>query len=83
MQSIMTPSGWLDTLGGLGSGEFRQAYENLDVNLRYQLTENFTLFADLANLTNEKYVAYQDNRNQPSEVEQIGRRYLFGVRVSF
>jgi TonB-dependent receptor len=76
-------SDWLDTLGGLGSGEFRQKYENLDVSLRYQLTENFTLFADLANLTDEKYIAYQDNRNQPSEVEQIGRRYLFGVRFAF
>lgn len=76
-------SDWLDTLGGLGSGEFRQEYENVDVSLRYQLTDNFTLFADLSNLTDEKYIAYQDNRNQPSEVEQIGARYLFGVRFSF
>lgn len=76
-------SDWLDTLGGLGSGEFRQAYENLDVSLRYQLTDNFTLFADLSNLTDEVYVAYQDNKTQPTEVEQIGARYLFGVRFSF
>jgi TonB-dependent receptor len=76
-------SDWLDTLGGLGSGEFRQGYENLDVSLRYQLTDNFTLFADLANLTNERYIAYQDNRGQPSEVEQIGSRYLFGLRFNF
>jgi TonB-dependent receptor len=76
-------SDWLDTLGGLGSGEFRQRYENLDVSIRYQLTENFTLFADLSNLTNEKYIAYQDNREQPSEVEQIGSRYLFGIRFNY
>jgi outer membrane receptor protein involved in Fe transport len=47
------------------------------------LTDNFTLFADLANLTNEKYIAYQDNRGQPSEVEQIGSRYLFGIRFNY
>ena len=76
-------SHWLDTLGGMGSGEYRQGYENLDVSLRYELTENLTLFADLANLTNEKYIAYQGTPATPTEVEQIGSRYLFGVRFGF
>lgn len=76
-------SDWLDTLGGFGSGEFRKGYENLDVSVRYALTENFTLFADLANLTNEKYIAYQGTDAMPTEVEQIGSRYLFGVRFSY
>ncbi|MBB4860930.1 TonB-dependent receptor [Novosphingobium chloroacetimidivorans] len=76
-------SDWLDTLGGFGSGEFRKGYENLDVSLRYALTENFTLFADAANLTNEKYIAYQGTEAMPTEVEQIGSRYLFGVRFSY
>lgn len=76
-------SHWLDTLGGMGSGEYRQGYENLDVSLRYALTDNFTLFADLANLTNEKYIAYQGTPATPTEVEQIGSRYLFGVRFNF
>ncbi|MBB3981906.1 TonB-dependent receptor [Sphingobium fontiphilum] len=76
-------SDWLDTLGGLGSGEYRKGYENLDVSLRYALTDNFTLFADLANLTDEKYIAYQGSAATPTEVEQIGARYLFGARFSF
>lgn len=76
-------SHWLDTLGGLGSGEYRQGYENLDVSLRYEINKNFTLFADLANLTNEKYIAYQGTPATPTEVEQIGSRYLFGVRFGF
>lgn len=76
-------SDWLDTLGGLGSGEFRQSYDNLDVSIRYQLTDNFTLFLDASNLTDAIYVAYQDNELQPTEVEQIGRRFLGGVRFSF
>lgn len=76
-------SNWLDTLGGFGSGEYRKGYENLDVSLRYELNENLTLFADLANLTDEKYIAYQGTTATPTEVEQIGSRYLFGVRFSF
>ncbi|MBJ7442740.1 MAG: TonB-dependent receptor [Sphingobium sp.] len=76
-------SNWLDTLGGFGSGEYRKGYENLDVSLRYALNDNLTLFADLANLTDEKYIAYQGTTATPTEVEQIGSRYLFGVRFSF
>ncbi|MGC6329616.1 TonB-dependent receptor [Rhizorhabdus sp. FW153] len=76
-------SSWLDTLGGFGSGEFRKGYENLDVSLRYALNENLTLFADLANLTDEKYIAYQGTPATPTEVEQIGARYMFGVRFAF
>ncbi|MHA3790617.1 TonB-dependent receptor domain-containing protein [Sphingomonas sp. YL-JM2C] len=74
---------WLDTLGGLGSGEYRQGYGNLDVSLRYTLTDNLTLYADLANLTNETYVAYADTPEHPTEVERIGSRYLFGLRFNF
>jgi TonB-dependent receptor len=74
---------FLDTLGGLGAGEFRQGFENLDVTARYALTDNITLFADLANLTDETYVAYEGTPATPSEVERIGERYLFGVRFNF
>lgn len=76
-------SDWADTLGGLGAGENRKGYENLDVSLRYALTDAFTLYADLANLTDEKYIAYADTVTHPTEVEQIGARYMFGVRFSF
>jgi TonB-dependent receptor len=76
-------SDWEDTLGGLGAGETRKGYENLDVSLRYAINENLTVFADLANLTDEYYVAYTGGPDLPSEVEQIGERYLFGVRVSY
>lgn len=74
---------YLDTLGGLGAGEFRDGYENLDVTLRYAINDNLTLFADLANLTDEIYVAYEGTPATPSEVEQIGSRYLFGIRFNF
>lgn len=76
-------SDFLDTIGGLGAGEFRQGFENIDVTARYALTPNITLFADLANLTNETYVAYEGTPATPSEVEQIGSRFLFGARFNF
>jgi TonB-dependent receptor len=78
---------WADTLGGLGLGsggdEFRKAYGNLDLTLRYALTSNLTLFADASNLTDETYIAYEGDTNHPSEVEQIGRRFMAGVRFNF
>jgi len=78
---------WADTLGGLGLGsggdEFRKAYGNLDLTLRYALTTNLTLFADASNLTDETYIAYEGDTNHPSEVEQIGRRYMAGLRFNF
>lgn len=74
---------WLDSIGGLGAGESRKGYGNLDVTMRYRLNDNLTLFADAANLTNEKYIAYEGDPNLISEVEQIGSRYLFGVRFDF
>lgn len=76
---------YLDTVGGLGigDGESRGAYENLDITLRYAVTENFTIYADLANLTNEVYTAFDGSKEFPVEVEQIGSRYMFGVRFDF
>jgi TonB-dependent receptor len=79
---------WLDTLGGLGVGagtgdEYRKEYENLDIALRYALNDNFTLFADFANLTDAEYIVYQGTEQLPTEVEQIGRRTMFGLRFNF
>ncbi|SEJ61875.1 TonB-dependent receptor [Sphingomonas sp. OV641] len=79
---------WLDTLGGLGIGagsgdEYRAGYDNLDVAIRYAITDNIGVYADLNNLTNAIYWAYQGDESRPTEVEQIGRRFLFGIRFNF
>jgi len=80
-------SDWVDTLGGFGVGstgdEKRRAYDNLDIAIRYALTPNVTLFLDANNLTNALYIAYEGDRSNPTEVEQIGRRFLGGVRFNF
>ena len=78
---------WLDTLGGLGLGggsdEYRAGYDNVDVAIRYSVTPNLSLYADLSNLTDAIYSAYQGNAGRPTEVEQIGRRYMGGIRFNF
>ncbi|MEY4722094.1 MAG: hypothetical protein RIQ46_1819, partial [Pseudomonadota bacterium] len=76
-------SDWLDALGGFGSGESRKGYDNLDVSLRYKVNEAMTLFADASNLTDAVYVAYEGTKDKPTEVEQIGERYMFGLRFNF
>lgn len=77
---------WLDTLAGFGlagGDEYRAGYDNLDVAIRYAITDNLGVYADLNNLTDAVYWAYQGQENRPTEVEQIGRRYMFGVRFNF
>lgn len=81
-------SDYLETLsigtGGTTTGdEFRGGYTNVDVAIRYDITPNISLFADLNNLTDAKYTAFQGTRARPTEVEQIGRRYLAGIRFGF
>lgn len=80
-------SDWVDTLGGFGAGstgdERRAGYANLDVALRYQVVDGIVLFFDATNLTDEIYVAYLGQRDRPTEVEQIGRRFMGGVRFNF
>ncbi|QHL91595.1 TonB-dependent receptor [Sphingomonas changnyeongensis] len=76
---------WLETLGiGTGGGatgdEFRGAYDNLDLAIRYDISPRLGLFIDMNNLTDARYTAFQGDRSRPTEVEQIGRRYMFGVR---
>lgn len=80
-------SDWVDTLGGFGVGstgdEKRRAYDNLDIAIRYAVTPNVTLFLDANNLTDALYIAFEGDRSKPTEVEQIGRRFLGGVRFNF
>jgi len=75
---------WVDTLSFEGFGDqSRKAYGNLDFSFRYAINYRFTVFLDANNLTNEKYIAYEGDVSHPTEVEQIGRRYLAGIRFSY
>ncbi|WP_333587156.1 TonB-dependent receptor [Phenylobacterium sp.] len=74
---------WQDTIGGIGSGEYRAATESLDLSLRYAVNRNLTVFLDANNLTDEVYVAYEGSERFPTEVEQIGSRWMAGLRFTY
>lgn len=77
-------SEWIDTLSFAGFGDnIRDGYESLDLSLRYAVNDNVSVYFDANNLTDETYVAYEGDRQHPTEVEQVGRRFLAGVRFRF
>lgn len=77
-------SDWIDTLSFNGWGDqTRKAYENLDLSLRYAVNDHISLYFDANNLTDETYIAYEGDLDHPTEVEQIGRRVLAGLRFRF
>jgi outer membrane receptor protein involved in Fe transport len=51
--------------------------------MRYDITKNFALYADINNMTDERGTRYQGTPNRPYEIEGFGRRFLFGVRANF
>lgn len=62
------------------------ARDRLDAGVSYDITENFTLSADVSNiLANpfENYTAYQPGRTSPIDVRDEGRYFGFGLRFRF
>lgn len=77
-------SEWIDTLSFAGFGDqMRDGYESLDLSVRYAVTDNVSVYFDANNLSDETYVAYEGDALHPTEVEQVGRRYLAGLRFRF
>lgn len=77
-------SEWIDTLSFAGFGDqMRDGYESLDLSVRYAVTDNVSVYFDANNLSDETYIAYQGDALHPTEVEQVGRRYLAGLRFRF
>ena len=78
---------WLDEVFPSGSSANSNLYwdatERLDLSVRYQVNETYSLFLDANNLTNERGFRYQGTEDRPYEIEGFGRKYLMGVRASF
>lgn len=77
---------YLDALGeDAETDRMIRSHFQLDMSARYQITRNFQLFADLVNLNNAKFTAYQrgeggDRLLQFEEYRWTGK---FGVRATF
>ena len=55
----------------------------LDLSVRYQVSDNIEWFFDGSNLTDEQSIRYADSKNYPIEIESFGERYMMGVRVKY
>lgn len=65
--------------------EFRDAYTQYDVNLRWNVTPSLQIYADGVNLTGEKDVRYYQGGRVPlfAQVQDFGASYQIGLRASF
>lgn len=75
---------WLDDISVDASRDlYWDATQRVDLSVRYEAVKNFTLYADVVNLTDEAGIRYEGDESRPYEVESFGRRFLFGVRATF
>jgi TonB-dependent receptor len=74
---------WLITAAGRGNlPEFNEAYGSLDASASYNINDNFTVFLEGVNLTDEVRI---ENNNAVRRIgnETFGSRFFFGVRAKF
>lgn len=58
-------------------------YGQLDASMSYNISDQFTVFAEATNLTNERYWGYTKRTDQVSYLERFGTQVALGVRASF
>ena len=63
--------------------QFVDEYDQWDISASYDLNEDFTLFFEGINLTEEVVVKRGRFANHFLEAEDVGRRLAFGIRGSF
>ena len=90
--SIKLTYAWRDSyLIGVGQGQgssdappqFAKAYAQWDLSINKDITENFTVFFEGINLTNETEQGYGRYEEQFLFARQYGPRYIVGARYRF
>lgn len=66
-----------------GIPEHVSAYGQFDFSTSYDFNENFTVSAEVINLTDEQSLEYADVRERVTLVQYNGRRFQAGVTVRF
>ncbi|MDN3640414.1 TonB-dependent receptor [Simiduia curdlanivorans] len=70
-----------------GNGErnpiYTEAYGQWDMNVSYDINDNFTVFAEGINVTNETQRLYGRHENMMVGAIQTGARYNLGARYTF
>jgi len=67
-----------------GNGDiFWDSDEELDLSIRYAVTQNIEAYFDAVNLTNQAARRYADSDSFSIEYEKFGPRFIGGVRFNF
>ncbi|MCG2842745.1 TonB-dependent receptor [Sandaracinobacter sp. RS1-74] len=78
--------GYLDELGATAEEDrYVRPHFQVDLSAKLRVTDNFTIFADMVNLNNAKYVAYQKGPSQRRllQYEEYKWTAKFGVKANF
>lgn len=79
-------SSYLDELGGdAESDRYVKPHFQIDASAKYRFTQNFQLFAELVNLNDATYTAYQEGpgRDRLLQYEEYGWTAKFGFKANF
>lgn len=64
-------------------GFYVDDYYQLDVSASYDIDDNFTVFLEGINITNQLYIENAEFANQTLKVTENGPRYSIGIRAKF
>ncbi|PHZ86698.1 TonB-dependent receptor [Paremcibacter congregatus] len=64
-------------------GHYVDDYHQIDITASYDIDDNFTVFFEGINITNELYITTAEYKNQIIEVIENGPRYSIGIRGKF
>jgi len=66
-----------------GDDRFTDEYARVDLTIKYQPTDNITLYAELSNLTDEPEYYYQDDTSRLLQYDEFGKTSAFGIQFVY
>ncbi|MGK0409900.1 MAG: TonB-dependent receptor [Shewanella psychromarinicola] len=86
--SLRVAYNWRDeflvsTDNNLNNPRISEAYSQIDINASYNITENFIIFAEGINITDETQRMYSRHSSELLNAIQSGARYNIGARYTF
>ncbi|HWK42480.1 MAG TPA: TonB-dependent receptor [Croceibacterium sp.] len=79
-------SKYLDEIGGdADEDRYVDQHFQIDLTAKYNVTKNFQLIAEVVNVLDEPFLAYQDyeGRHRLLQYDELGRTVKFGVKATF
>jgi len=74
----------LESVGGRAAlDRYNAASDIVDFALRYDYNDNYRLFLNVKNITDEPVVAFQGTRDTPVAITYFGTQYNFGAQYRF